>query len=193
MTAEHLLEAMGLLDDELIQEADALPLRKQPRRWQRWGSLAACAALIIALSCYGAAHLPMKGGSGSSAPSASCGAGESSDTAAGESLSSGIQDEQTSQAAGAPGGAADSSQPVEAGAVYLDGGVYALWDVVEELPEGCVQLGTLSACYPEGPAPSTDAEAYVGCQLWGSDGTDLLEVYVERPGGGYLRAVRAGS
>lgn len=46
MTSEHLLEAMGLLDDDLILQAERSPARK-PVPWQRWLGLCACLALVF--------------------------------------------------------------------------------------------------------------------------------------------------
>ena len=56
MTSEQLLDAIGLLDDDLIREAEEYKaLRKRPD-YRRWGSLAACCALVLALG-YGALWL----------------------------------------------------------------------------------------------------------------------------------------
>lgn len=56
MNTEHLLDAIGLLDDDLIREAEEYKsLRKRPN-YRRWGSLAACCALVLALG-YGALWL----------------------------------------------------------------------------------------------------------------------------------------
>ena len=56
MNTEHLLDAIGLLDDDLVREAEEYKsLRKGPGYW-RWGSLAACCALVLALG-YGALWL----------------------------------------------------------------------------------------------------------------------------------------
>ena len=49
MNTEHLLDAIGLLDDDLIREAEEYKsLRKRPN-YRRRGSLAACCALVLAL------------------------------------------------------------------------------------------------------------------------------------------------
>lgn len=48
MTAEHLLTAIGLVDDALILDAGIVPERKRTV-WRSWAVLAACLALVIAL------------------------------------------------------------------------------------------------------------------------------------------------
>ena len=48
MNAKELLCAIGLLDDELVLEAER-PQRLRVIRWQRWGLAAACAVLVILL------------------------------------------------------------------------------------------------------------------------------------------------
>lgn len=61
MTSEHLLDAIGLLDDSLIQEAEGY---SRPRRdYSRWMGLAAGFAVILALG-YGATHIGGMGGGG---------------------------------------------------------------------------------------------------------------------------------
>lgn len=182
MTSEYLLNAIGLLDDDLLQEAETVPAHK-PASWRRWGSLAACAVLVVALG-YGAAHLPGMGGSNSSSTASQGIAGESNSSCSAESSSA---DEYTSDNVG-------SIEPTESGipesgnVIYIDGNTYVLYGVVEELPEDCRLLGTLSALDPDGPSPSTTAEEYVGCQLWAPDEANPAEVYVQLPDGGWAAA-----
>ena len=66
MNAEHLLDAIGLLDDDLIREAEVY----QPSRrdYKRWISLAACLAVVLTLG-YAVTHLEFGMGGGSAAPS----------------------------------------------------------------------------------------------------------------------------
>lgn len=77
MNAEYLLDAMGLLDDDLIQEAERYSCPKPKANYGRWMGLAASLAVVIALG-YGVTHLGMGGGN-SMAPS---GAGAASMPAA---------------------------------------------------------------------------------------------------------------
>lgn len=49
MTAEHLLDAMGLLDDDLIADAEKPIARRKPLPWRGWVALAACVVLVAAL------------------------------------------------------------------------------------------------------------------------------------------------
>lgn len=176
MTAEHLLEAMGLLDDDLIQEADVI-VKRRPVNWRGWGSLAACAVLVIAIG-YALPSLWMNGGSNNSS---TAGAGPQVDAAnsSGGASYSGIFWPQTD---GEPSAS-------EQGAIFLDSQTYFLTgEIVEELPEGCAALGELSDADSDAPSPSTTVEAYVGCALWqGADGL----FYVQLPGGGYAVAERA--
>lgn len=68
MNSEHLLDAIGLVDDDLIREAEAY--RPSRRNYSRWLSLAACLAVVLVLG-YGLTHIRMGGGSAApSAPSA---------------------------------------------------------------------------------------------------------------------------
>ncbi len=77
MTGEHLLNAMGLLDDDLIQEAEEY--RRSRRGGGPWLGLAASFAVVLVLG-YGAVRLGTVGGAnnmsgGASAPAASAPAG----------------------------------------------------------------------------------------------------------------------
>lgn len=75
MTSEHLLDAIGLLDDGLIREAEEYVPRKKRARYGAWLGLAACFALVVVLG-YGVTHLRMGGGAasgGANAPSAPSG------------------------------------------------------------------------------------------------------------------------
>ena len=49
MTTEHILNAIGLLDDDLVREAEEYRRPRARFDYRRWGSLAACCALVIAL------------------------------------------------------------------------------------------------------------------------------------------------
>lgn len=65
MNAEYLLDAVGLLDDDLLREAEEY---RQPRRdYRPWVSLAACLAVVLTLG-YALTHLGMGGGAAPEAP-----------------------------------------------------------------------------------------------------------------------------
>lgn len=184
MTAEHLLEAIGLLDDDLIQEADMIPRRK-PVNWRSWTSLAACAALVITLG-YGAVYIGgdqgANGGSAAGKPMSPEGGGMA------------ITSSEANMSGGDVQSNGDWPEPVEYGLVCLDDDIcYIVSDqTVEELPQGCQLLGTLSALAPDAPAPVTNVEDYVGCPIWSLDGSKSVEVYIQLPDGtyamGYLEA-----
>lgn len=78
MTAEHILDAVGLLDDGLIREAEEYAVRKRRPGYGRWMGLAASFAVVIVLGYWlsrgigmgGAAHDKASGGA-ASAPAAS--------------------------------------------------------------------------------------------------------------------------
>ena len=148
MTAEFLLRAIGLLDDDLIQE-DGLPMVPKVTllsQVRRWGSLCACLVLLLTAG-YVVTHFDLGGGSSGSA-STSAGAPSSGNTS-------------PDGAAGGNGSssAAGSAEPQEGGTIFLEGAVYAVTGrTVSELPEGAVSLGQLSALYPDAPSPSTDRE-----------------------------------
>lgn len=67
MNAEHILNAIGLLDDDLIREAERYR-RPRPRiNYNTLFSLASCLALVLVLG-YGVTHLELSGGGNSAAP-----------------------------------------------------------------------------------------------------------------------------
>ena len=173
MTSEHLLQAMGLLDDDLIQEAEQ-PLRA-PRRAQlrHWAPLAACLVLVLTLS-YGLSHITMGGASTGAASQNSAGA-------AGESLTP----DSSGSAAGsaAPGESSGTWEPGPSAYVLLDGQSYLFCgQTVSQLPQEAEEVGVLSLCGDGAPSPCTDQEAYVGCTVFAaSDG----RLFVLLPQGGY--------
>ena len=180
MTAEYLLEAIGLIDDDLIRDAEA-PVRRRPASvcQKQWGALAACLALVAALG-YGATHLPVtSGSSNSAAPAASAGASEPCSSGSWDAASGGS----ASSASAAEPGAADITRSAS---IFTAGGEYRLTgEVRDALPEDAQALEALSGLYPDTPYPATDAEEYVGCALFeGPDG----RLYVQLPDGGYAVA-----
>ena len=160
MSPYHLLQAIGFLDDDLIAEAEE-PLSRS-RTWSaaRTVALAACVLLVLVLFPRGGTD----GGSSSAGGTAS----------APESSSSG---EAGSHATSEPGFSPE-------GTVWLDGRTYTVLQVVDSLPEGAIQAGTLGPLSStEGPC--TDQEDYVGLPVWTVDDTAL---YIPLPSGGWLEA-----
>ena len=178
MTAEYLLEAMGLIDDDLIQDAEVRPAPRPARSWrQQWGALAACLAVVVALG-YGVTHLPMGGGNKSSAsPSADAAASAVCGSAAAEN----------GDWTGSPSAASSGTSETVAGvSIFTGEGAYALTgEVADALPEGAQALEPLSGLNSDVPSPTTDAEEYVGCALFAApDG----RLYLQLPQGGYAVA-----
>ena len=162
MTSEHLLEAMGLLDDSLILQAELRPVRRSGR-WGQWLGVCACLALVIFIG----RGMVENWSSGSS--NTSSGAGAS-----------------TSAGGGAPSGDAGSAGASSGTTALPDGSVYILVDnqsylstgeTVPELPAGAEELGVLSAAEDGAPSPSTNEAEYVGCTLYdGGDGNLYAEL-----------------
>lgn len=113
MNSEYLLDAIGLVDDDLIREAEAY--RPSRRNYSRWLSLAACLAVVLTLG-YAVTHLEFGMGGGSAAPSAPSGGNGVSTPAA------------STPAASAPAVDSDSREelPAEgtAPAIMVDGVLY---------------------------------------------------------------------
>ena len=61
MNAEHLMDAIGLLDDELIREAEEYRRSKPKRNYGTWLGWAASFAVVLVLG-YGVTHLGKGGG-----------------------------------------------------------------------------------------------------------------------------------
>lgn len=62
MNAEHLLDAIGLLDDSLIQEAEDYTAQRRKPGYRVWLAWAAVFAVMVSLG-YGTSHLRMGGNS----------------------------------------------------------------------------------------------------------------------------------
>lgn len=158
MTSEDLLEAVGLLDDDLILEAERAPVRR-PVRWQQWLGLCACLALVFFVG-----RGMVQNWSGSSGASGNA---------------------STSAGGGAPSGDVGSAGASSGTASFPDGSVYILVDnrsylstgeTVSELPAGAEALGVLSESTDGAPSPCTNGAEYVGCTLYaGPDG----QIYAE--------------
>lgn len=191
MTPEELLQAIGRVDDDLIQEAEDCRLPVGRHRFSHWRPLAggvAAACLVVAAVLY----LPA-GMSGGGAGNTTSGSAQTESSTAGGS-SSGIWnggatslpgepsagDESSGGASSQEGGAAQDVLRTPAGEYRLTG------DLVSELPEDSRQLGVL---FLEGEDSQeglyTTRREYAGCMLWeGPDGT----LYVQLPSGGYALA-----
>ena len=199
MNGEHLLEAMGLLDDDLIAQAEE-PVRKaRPRLARSWRTaLAACLALVLAVSIVGENIYGDPGDSTS--PSTSSGAPATSNQGGG-SPSSGGSAPDMEASPGEPGAAGDSSPNLsrEVLIVVVQEGdrvwSYHHWygedRVLDALPEGCRSLGRVGA-YAEGEdCVYTDMGKFPDALLWIA-GEDMEgPVYLELPQGGYLECRRA--
>lgn len=172
MNADFLLQAIGLLDDDLIEEARQ-PFRRRPTllfRARRWVSVAACLAILLTAG-YVVTHLGMGGGSSGSA---SASAGGSAPNAGSGNTASGNTDGSASSSAGS------AQEP--GGSIFLNSDVYLLTgEIADTLPPDVLSLGVLSALYPDAPSPSTDREDLTGREVFQrSDGTVL---YIQLDGG----------
>ena len=101
--SEKLFRAIGDVGDDLIAQADA-PVKKAPRVWVKWASLAACCALVIGAAAF---VVPMFH-AGSSAPETA--SAPTADTAA---LEAPAEEEMTLEAAEAPAEAMPETSPAE--------------------------------------------------------------------------------
>ena len=133
MNAEHLLDAIGRLDDDLVQEAERY--RRPKARYGRLMGLAASFAVAVALG-YVLTHVGGMSGGNSAAPEFS-GGGNGGAPASGNSAPSGMEDGSTGEVAepNAPGesiysppSGENAEAPGEAGdwlfAIRVDGTVY---------------------------------------------------------------------
>lgn len=162
MTSEHLLDAIGLLDDGLIREAEEYIPRKKRSRYGAWMSLAACLALVVALS-YGLTHIGMGGG----APPSGAGGGAANTPASSNGVSAPGEPASGESQGGATGGdmsggdtpgAPVGSQGDWLFAVKVDGTVY--WATKEyihlEPEEGDIRYTT---SFVNGAEPEEDGQA----------------------------------
>lgn len=92
MNADFLLDAVGLIDDDLIVDAETCPAARRTAPLllvRRWAALAACLVLVIALA-YQVGQLGTAGGS--SGASTSSGGGTAGNETTGGSPSSGTEE-----------------------------------------------------------------------------------------------------
>jgi len=152
MNAEYLLDALGLLDDDLIREAETCTVRRQRPRYRTWMAWAACLAVVIALG-YGAAHIRMGSGSdsgGNAAPSAESSAGFAAaggSSSGGEAAPPNSQEQSSGTAVpepGDPGSNEGSSAGDWQAAIMVDGVVYWSTDtpVSVEVDESAIRAVT---------------------------------------------------
>lgn len=195
MNSEHLLEAMGLLDDDLIAQAEEPVRARRPgpvRR--RWAALAACLVLVLAVSIMGEDLY----GSPVTSPSTSS---DSAASQVGGSTSAGASAPDMGVSPGEPGAAGDSSanNSDEVLIVIVRRGdrvwSYQHWyeedRVLDTLPGGCRSLGEVGTFREGEDCVYTDMGEFPGCPLWIA-GEDMEgPVYLELPQGGYLECRRA--
>ena len=170
MTREHLLEAMGLLDDDLIKQAEEPVSRK---KWNResWISLAACLAIVLTIG-YG---LVQNGWWSTNSSSGSSSAGTAAEDWSGNTGGDAPASSETVTAPEEAGsGIASSGLGGEVLAVMVPVGdkVYSYQHryeqdrVLDNLPEGCRSLGRVGA-YAEGEdCIYTDMGEFPDAPLW---------------------------
>ena len=116
MNADFLLDAVGLIDDDLILDAEAAPAaRKAPPALRRWAPLAACLALVIALG-WSLPQMFRMGSAGS--PSNSSGAG------APEASADGTTGEAAPPADQSPSGGSSDAAGDRPACIFVDGTLY---------------------------------------------------------------------
>ncbi len=172
MTSEFLLEAVGYLDDELIDQARPTPVRRAVS-WRRWMGLCACLALVVLMGWAAVQNLPHNSTSGSWAGATGGGSSAGAGAASGET-----QNGDESAASG------ETTPPGEPAYILLEGQSYVhTGQTARELPQGTQELGQLSLCREGASSPCTNWEEYVGCSLF--EGPDGL-LYLRQAQGDYL-------
>lgn len=152
MRAEHLLRAVGEVDDALIYEADQ-PLPRRKPTWQRYGAMAACALLVITL---GARVLPGSMGGGAAPSTASAGSASAQEARGDLHGNDGQGHPMTDPSHSyysvtTPGSSEEKSSPAQ---VYLMGAGAQVFSVrlqtpVAQLPAGCEEIDMPDALSPE--------------------------------------------
>ena len=189
MTSEFLLDAIGLLDDDLIQDAEVqtAPVFSLQDWFRRHSSLVACLVLVVVLGFF--LSQGGRGGSSSSMDAASAGAPESMPSSSA-----------TSDAADSSGnghelwgdGSPCMKDELLLVVVPMDGKKYSFIHyygedrTVDVLPEGCHHIGKVETWSETSTAPYTDYDVYLGCELWLLEEEEDKTLYLELPEGGYL-------
>lgn len=200
MKPEHILDAIGMLDDDLIVEAEAKPARRRLPVWQM--ATAAAAALVV---CAGLYLLPAMQPAGMAAPErqgVDNGFELFEDVAdvAGGSLADGAlpdeykyKTESSEQPSLRAPSTAVKDGVGEMGIMepqfFTQRGVYLLTAIEfkQELPENVLYLGELSDVTLEAWSyPAVRDKELVGQSVWESEDGEYL--YVQMPEGGWWTA-----
>lgn len=193
MTSEYLLDTIGLLDDDLILDAEteyvpkSKPIRKQLMLWL---PTAACVALLLISS-------PLFRGANKESSTTACGDAAMSATAETEDYKRFdyvTSNESPSMAAGTEGAASDLTEFYVSVTVdgmaciyshsYPSGEPHGV--PIETLPAGCIQAGIVTSVDEDATVPHTDTGVYTGCALWLEGRGEESTLYLELPEGGYL-------
>ena len=138
MNTEYLLDAIGLLDDDLIQEAETVQKRRSGYRG--WTSLAACLAVVLVLG-YGLTHIRLGGKNTDSLSGGSPAASNEASNGSGAPGAFPIEPTDSSGGADEPGSSAGSEVPSSAegpaehdfcAAIMVDGLLY--WSTGAPVP-----------------------------------------------------------
>ncbi len=193
MKREHLLDAIGKLDDDLIVEADAKPAHRKLPLWQM--ATAAAAAVVV---CAGLYILPAMQPAGMAAPE-SQGTNDALADVAGGVLADGEYEYFTGQSAvRAPSTAnkenVDGAQGVFEPVFRTEQGRYMLigeeFPIKSKLPEDVQYVGELAATKPGEPVyPSVGTKELVGLPVWQSVDGEYL--YIQTSDGQWLQATRS--
>ena len=160
MTTEHILDAIGQLDDALIQEAEEYCRPKAGDRFGRWLGLAASFAVVLVLG-YGLTHLGMGGGMTQMENTSGAQSGTAGDESQASNSMAGVADYNGTaeslvpdEGEGWPGGAPEAMEDCHA--IMVDGVLY--WSTGEavavEVDESVIQP---VASYTNG-LPETDGQ-----------------------------------
>ena len=198
MKREYLLDAIGLLDDDLIVEADEKPARNKRPVWQM--ATAAAAALIV---CAGLYLVPAMQPAGTAAPEDNQGVynefcADAEDIAGGTQADGALLDEYKYKTESEQPSLRAPSTAVKDGVgemgiaepqFFTQRGVYLLTalDFMQTLPENVRYLGELSDVTSEGWGyPAVRSKELVGQSVWES--VDGEHLYVQTPQGGWWTA-----